>query len=480
MNTKILTLLSIFALFSVAGFAKIHMPNIFSDNMVLQADTTALLWGNASPGAKIEINSSWGASSSAVADKEGKWKASIPTPKPSYDPLSLSVTDTKDNTSINFLNILAGEVWIASGQSNMEMPLRGYMNQPIEGAGDEITFSSKLGKGIRFINVPRTISYTPQDNINATWQVSNPQTVAELSALAWFFARNLQDIIDRPIGIINASYGGSKVEGWVPEEILANYPDRNYNAEKEDDSINNWERVGVMYNSMLFPVAGYTARGFLWNQGESNVGGHDYYPYRQNDMVEHWRSLWKNPDMQFYFVELPGWDYGDVNRTDAAFFREAQHKAEEITPGSHIVCTSDLVYPDEPDDIHARNKRDLGKRLAASAASFSYGIKGIPHKYPTFKSVELNGDKAVLSFNDAWQGFTPNEDLQGFEVAGEDRVFYPAKAEIDRNAPVITVSNENVKDIKAVRYCFKNFAIGQIHDSYGLPLVPFRTDDWER
>lgn len=479
MNIKPFAFLSLLSLTSITVMAKIEMPNIFSDNMVIQADTTASLWGRATPGATVEIDSSWGEKASAVSDKDGKWKASLPTPPSSYDTLSIRVTDKKDNDSVSFSNILAGEVWIASGQSNMEMPLRGYLHQPIEGGGDEITFSSKLGKGIRFVNVPRKVNYTPQEDIEASWQVSNPETVAELSALAWFFARNLQDIIDRPIGIINASYGGSKVEGWVPEEILANYPDRDYAAERDNPAINDWERVGVMYNAMLHPVAGYTARGFIWNQGESNVGGHSYYPDRQNDMVQHWRKLWNNPDMQFYFVELPGWDYGNVNAIDAALFREAQHRAEQVTPGSHVVCTSDLVYPDEPDDIHARNKRDIGKRLAAAAATFSYGIKGIPHKYPTYKSVELKGDKAEIWFNDLWQGFTPNENLQGFEVAGEDRVFYPAVAEVDRNGLSITVSSENVNDIKAVRYCFKNFAIGKIHDMFGLPLVPFRTDSWE-
>ena len=272
MKIRFLIFILTLSLIPFHGSAKVRMPHLFSDNMVIQADTAALLWGYATPDSKVNIESSWGAKAYAVADNDGKWKANIITPSPSYESHSIILTDTKDKDTVELSNILAGEVWIASGQSNMEMPLRGYMHQPIEGGGDEITFSTKLGKGIRFINVPRTISYTPEDDIEATWQVSNPETVAELSALAWFFARNLQDIIDRPVGIINASYGGSKVEGWVPEEILAKYPDRNYAAEREDSTINNWERVGVMYNSMLHPVAGYTARGFLWNQGESNVG----------------------------------------------------------------------------------------------------------------------------------------------------------------------------------------------------------------
>lgn len=470
-----------FGLILSAGFSansKISMPHIFSDNMVIQADSVATLWGTASPGAIVEIKGSWGADASVKADKAGKWRIGIATPEASYTPYSIEIQDTKDNDTLTFSNILAGEVWIASGQSNMEMPLRGFWHQPVEGAGDEIMFATKLGKGIRFINVPRVVSYTPLDDFDASWQESNPESVAELSAVAWFFARYLQDVIDRPIGIISNAWGGSKVEGWVTEDILATYPDRDYTAER-DSVMNDWERVGIMYNSQLHPIIGYTAKGFLWNQGESNVGRHVDYPSRQNDMVELWRSLWGNPEMQFYFVELPGWDYGDVNGTSAALFREAQHKAEKVTKGSHIISTSDLVYPDEPDDIHARNKKDVGKRLAALASTYSYGVKGIPHKYPAFRKAEINGNRAEIFFDNIWQGFTPNDQLEGFEVAGEDRVFYPAKARPFREGLSIIVTSDDVDDIKSVRYNFKNFAIGKIHDSYGLPVIPFRTDDWE-
>lgn len=467
------------ALAVLPAAAKVQLPNLFSDNMVLQADTTAAIWGTASPGSKVTVATSLGANVSVTADKDGKWRTAIPTPEASYDPFTVTVTDTKDKDKVELKNVLAGEVWIASGQSNMEMPLRGYRHQPIQGGGDEIMFASKNGKGIRFLKVPRQVKYEKQTDQGGRWETSNPETAAEMSALGWFFARYLQDIIVRPIGIICNAWGGSKVEGWLPEEMLANYPDFDYNAEKNNPDINDYERVGIMYNSMLYPVAGYTARGFIWNQGESNVGKHDTYPQRQKEMVEHWRKLWNNPDMQFYFVELPGWDYGDVNGTWAAIFREAQHKGEQILPGSHIVSTSDLVYPDESDDIHARNKRDIGKRMAAAAATYSYGVKGIPHKYPTYKSVDLQGDKAVLEFNDVWQGFTPNEDLQGFEVAGADRVFYPAKAEVNREGFTITVSAPEVNDIQSVRYCFRNFAIGKVHGGLGLPLIPFRTDNWE-
>lgn len=477
-SLKYIFLLGLFVT-CISTYGKIRMPHMFTDNMVLQGDTVAAIWGYANPDSKVTISTSWGADAAAIADKNGKWKTGITTPSPSFLPLDMTIVDESDQDAVKLSNILAGEVWIASGQSNMEMPLRGYWHQPIEGAFDEIIFSSKNGKGIRFLNVPRVVSYEPLEDFEGGWQVSNPENVAEFSATAWFFARTLKDILDRPVGIISNAWGGSKVEGWVPEEILAKYPDRDYKAEK-DSVMNDWERIGIMYNSQLLPIAGYTAKGFLWNQGESNVGGHSYYPDRQNDMVEHWRSLWNNPDMQFYFVELPGWDYGNVNNTDAAFFREAQHKAEKVTKGSHIISTSDLVYPDEPDDIHARNKKEIGKRLASSAGTYSYGIKGLPHKYPTYKSVTLKGDTAEVYFNDMWTGFTPNEYLEGFEVAGEDKVFYPADAEVFREGLHIIVSSPQVKDIKAVRYCFKNFAIGKVHDMLGLPIVPFRTDDWDK
>ncbi len=479
MRSNLVLLSLLVGLIGFAGSAKLHLPGMFSDNMVVQADTIAQFWGYATPQAEVCVATSWGVKNSTKTDKAGKWQIGIKTPLPSYKPLQITITDKTDKDKVTLSNILAGEVWIASGQSNMDMPLRGYWHQPVEGGGDEITFSRKNGHGIRFLNVPRKFSYTLFEDIEATWQLSNPENTAEFSALAWFFARSLKDIIDVPVGIINTAYGGSKIEAWLPEVVLNTYPDCSYQAQKNDSTLSEWVRVGVIHNTMIHPIVGYTVRGFIWNQGESNVGDYAFYPDRQRDLVNYWREAWNNPAMQFYFVELPGWSYGDINGIDAALFREAQHRGARETPGAHIICTSDLVYPDEPDDIHGRNKRDIGKRLAASAATYSYGIKGIPHNYPTYKSVDYRGDKAEVWFNDMWQGFTPNENLEGFEVAGADHVFYPAVAEIDRNGLSITVSSSDVAVIKSVRYCFKNFAIGKIHDMLGLPLVPFRTDNWD-
>ena len=286
-------------------------------------------------------------------------------------------------------------------------------------------------------------------------------------------------MLNVPVGIISCAYGGSKVEGWMPKEKLDTYAGWDMAKEEKDSAMNEYERIGVMYNAMLHPVIGYTVKGFLWNQGESNVGRHKEYPGHQRDMVEIWREKWGRGDLPFYFVELPGWKYGDGDETAAAYFRECQHKAAEITPNSGIVCTTDLMYPFELEDIHARKKREIGERLAFMAAARTYGLNGVPHTYPTFKSVELKGSTALLRFDNADAGLNPNMNLPGFEVAGEDRVFYPANASEDWNARTVTVSSDKVKDIKAVRYCFHNFAIGQLKDMYGMPLVPFRTDDWD-
>lgn len=478
MKLKTGLFLSLLTIIPYSAYSKVKLPHLFTDNMVIQADTVANIWGWASPNADVNVTGSWGVDLTTKTDKQGKWKVGISTPKPSFEPVSITVTDMNDRESVTLNDVLPGEVWIASGQSNMEMPLRGFWHQPIEGGGDEIMFSEKNGKGIRFLNVPRVVSYEPLEDFEGGWLLSNPENAAEFSAAAWFFARFLKDIIDRPIGIVSNAWGGSKVEGWVNPEILATYPDFDYEAEK-DSVMKDWERVGVMFNSQLNPIAGFTAKGFLWNQGESNVGHHLDYPQRQNDMVELWRQLWGNPDMPFYFVELPGWEYSDANGTWAAYFREAQHKAEKLTKNSHIICTSDLVYPDEVDDIHARNKKELGKRLAAQAATFTYGIKGIPYKYPVFQKADIKGNRAEIFFENVWQGFTPNDELEGFEVAGKDRIFYPANATPNRDGLTIIVTSDNVDNIESVRFNFKNFAIGKIHDSLGLPIVPFRTDNWE-
>lgn len=471
-------LAAMLAMTAFGGSAKVELPDIISDNAVLQQNSDAKLWGWSKPGSSVDVTTSWnGKTYTTKSDsKTGRWELSVSTPEASFTPYSIEFKDTDGPVKID--NVLIGEVWFCSGQSNMEMPLRGFGIQPIEGAAQAIAYSGKY-PGIRMANIPKREVYTPQEKVEGKWNVSNPKNAGEFSALAYFFAQSLTDLLNVPVGIINCAYGGSKVEGWIPKWKLDTYEGWDMAAEEKNKDMGDWERIGVMYNAMLKPVLGYTVKGFLWNQGESNVGRENEYPQHQKDMVEIWRDEWGLGELPFYFVELPGWNYDNSEADNAAKFRECQHKAAEILPNSGIVCTTDLVYPYEVPDIHARKKKEIGERLAFMAGARTYGIEGIPHIYPSYKSVELKGDTAVLTFNNAIGGLNPNTDLPGFEVAGEDQVFYPAKAVEDWNWPyTVTVSSDKVKDIKAVRYCFKNFAIGQLKDMYGLPLIPFRTDNW--
>ena len=454
--------------------AEVTLPDIIGNNMVLQQQADAKIWGWATPGKEITVKNSWNKTVSKVkAADDSRWEASIPTPTASFDPQTIIISG--DGSAITLDNVLIGEVWLASGQSNMEMPLRGFWTQPVEGAAQAIAYSGKY-PGIRFATIPKKGSYTPQDKVETEWKVSCPANAGEFSAVAYFFARSMSDVLNVPVGIISCAYGGSKVEGWQSREQLDQYPEWDVAAEQADPDIRQWKRINVMYNAMLNPVVGYTVKGFIWNQGESNVGRENTYAQHFADMVSLWRQRWNNDKLPIYQVEIPGWNYGDPDADSAAKLREAQHRAAAITPNCGIVCTSDLLYPYELEDIHACRKQEIGERLAFMALNRTYGIGGIPCDYPTFQSMTVDGNKATLTFTNADNGFTPNDVLEGFEVAGADGVFHPANATEEYNTRNIIVSSDTVNPIVNVRYCFKNFAIGKVHNLMGLPLIPFRTD----
>lgn len=467
-------------LMALTSRAEIVLPDIFSDHMVLQQKSDARMWGWGTPGSKISVKTSWdGKSHNATTGKDGRWDVTLNTPEAAFTPYTLEVCG--NDTTITLSNVLIGEVWFCSGQSNMEMPLGGFWSQPVENASRAIAYSAQY-PGVRVATVSRLGEYEPQDRVSGKWQESRPENAAGFSAVAFFFARSLSDILKVPIGVINCSLGGSKVEGWLPKWKLDSYPDCDVKKEKvtPDSVLHLWERINVMYNAMLHPLAGYTIKGFLWNQGEANVGAHSTYPSRLSDMVSIWRDEWGQGELPFYFVEIPAWSYGDPQGTVAAFLRESQHKAADIIPSSDFVSTTDLIYPYEVECIHGSKKEEIGERLAFKAAYRTYGIAGVPVNYPTYKSVDFNGNKAVIHLDNVTNGLTPSGELAGFEVAGEDRVFYPAKAKELLYCHAIEVTSEDVADIKAVRYCFHNFAIGEVRNHQGLPLVPFRTDNWEK
>lgn len=466
--------------------------------MMLQQQTNAKVWGWAKPGSDVQLTTSWSnLKQYATAGKDGKWLIEVKTPAASYTPQTLTVKG--DGETITCENVLIGEVWFCSGQSNMEITLNGYWNCPIEGSNEAIATSGKYKKAIRVATVTKVDALEPQDKVPAKWEVCEPQNAGHFSAVGYFFARTLTDLLDVPVGIINCSWGGSCVEGWLPKEILLTYPDGLTPANDVD-----WMRKMVMYNGMLYPMAGYTVKGFLWNQGESNIGREQEYITRFKDMVNHWRKIWnQETKLPIYTVELPPYMYEDnANGTDGAKIREAQHKIAHELEDCGCVCTSDLVYDYELKQIHGTKKLEIGQRLAYMAATRDYGMSGFWSEMPEFEKMEVveatpddknviggtavaanpndKGKVTILYFINAWEGFDRMQDIENFEAAGEDGVFHPAIvwATNTESRTVLKLVCPEVPEVKNVRYCFKNFVVGKLHNSRQLPIVPFRTDNF--
>ncbi|MCI6893584.1 MAG: sialate O-acetylesterase [Bacteroidales bacterium] len=464
------------ATLSIAATA-VELPDVIGHNMVLQQCADAHLWGWSTPDAQVDIVTSWNNRNYHVkANADGRWEVAVATPKASFSEHEIRFHDK--NSTVTAKHVLVGEVWFCSGQSNMEMPLNGFWTQPIADSNREIAFSGKYRGKIRMATVSKTGALKPADRVSGEWKECEPENAAWFSAVGYHFAKALTEMLCVPVGIINCSWGGSHVEGWLPKNILKDYADINL-ADAGNKDIREWDQPMIMYNGMLNPLVGYTVKGFLWNQGESNVGQHSTYANRLATMVKLWRQRWQQDSLPFYMVEIPPYSYGDVKGTKAAMLREAQHKAASIIPNSGIISTSDLVKPHETEDIHASTKQPIGERLAFMAAVKTYGIGGIACDSPTYKSMDIDGNTAILHFNNAPDGFTPNRNLQGFECAGSDRVFHPATAEEIYDTRDIRITCPAVDKIVAVRYCFHNWEIGSVHNLRWLPLVPFRTDDWD-
>lgn len=483
MKNQLLALLALagtFALHGTTADAKIKLPQILGDHMVLQQQSNVNLWGQAAASSKVNVKVSWSKEKfNTVADNEGKWKIAIPTPVGSYDKQTITIAD-KDG-SLSLSDILVGEVWLCGGQSNMEMPLNGFNSCPVEGAVEAILTAGLWKDKVREVKIPKTGTLTPQDTVAGKWVETTPESAREFTAAGWFFATALNNALDVPVGIIACNWGGSAVESWLPKELVYSYPENtiplgSHEPVKEKGGWYHCCSSYVMYNGMIYPVHNYTIKGFLWYQGETNVGFHNYYADRLSTMVGVWRNLWGQGDIPFYEVELAPWTYrGDG--TLGARIREAQRKAAEIIPNSGIICTNDLAYPYEADQIHPCQKRQVGERLALLALNKTYGMSALPYEGPIYKGHSVEGNQVTVYFeNTKNDGLSPWHDIKGFEVAGEDKVFHTAKAERKGNAVVLTC--DEVPNPVAVRYCFRDFQLGNLTGTMNLPAVPFRTDKW--
>ncbi|NLX65692.1 MAG: sialate O-acetylesterase [Bacteroidales bacterium] len=467
-------LLPLLLTLGLALYAKPVLPEILSDGMVLQQNSKVNIWGKTDPGKTVEVKPCWSKTAvRATANNEGKWVAVIKTPEANYTPRTITITDGEE---VVLRDILIGEVWLASGQSNMEMPLNGFHHNPIMDSNETIAFSGQY-PAIRFVTIPKVQSFEPQEEVEGRWQLCNPANSPGFSATAFFFAETLHKSLNIPIGIIVSAWGGTKVESWIDREILESYQDVNL-SEDVVNKLNPAARPMLMYNAMIHPLTNYVVKGFIWYQGESNVGAHQVYPDRLHDMVSLWRTQWHNSDLPFYYVEIAPFEYGNGNDPGAAYLREAQFKAQKLIPYSGMISTNDLVEPYELRNIHPRNKTDIGKRLAFMALNKTYGYDRVAAHGPEYSSMEVSDGKIIVSFDHAEEGFNRTDGIEGFEIAGADGEFLPAQA-IVHNGKIV-VSREGVDQPIAVRYCFRNFRIGNLAGIHELPVVPFRSDSSEK
>ena len=467
------------ALLPLLCSAKIELPSILNHNMVLQQQNDVKLWGKAKAETSITIKPSWTKNVyTTKSNSAGKWMVSVSTPK-AGGPYDIKISDGEE---IILKNILIGEVWFCSGQSNMEMPMRGFEIEPVQGANDVIAlanettpirmFSSDIDEQGWF----RQYSKTPLDDCKGKWTVNSSENVARTSATAYYFAKYLNQALNIPVGIIVSSWGGSTVEAWMSEETIKPFGvDLSLLYDDKEVPKPIQQQPCVLFNAKIAPLTNFAIKGFLWYQGESNRDKLDQYYKMLPAMVSDYRNRWGN-DFSFYFVELAPHSYGNASGTMTAYFREMQLKHVNIIPKSGMVCTADIG---SHDFIHPSNKADVGKRLALWALAKDYGIKNIGYATPTYKSIEVDGNKIHITFDNAVGKVHPmNKPLNSFEIAGEDKVFYPANAIVDLKTKQLTVWNDSIGIPVAVRYAFRNYADASLFDYYGLPVAPFRTDNW--
>ena len=446
--------------------ADVKMPALFGDGMVLQQGMDCPICGTAEPGEEVHWELTHGgkavASKSVAADKEGKWSPpALPALKPADGPVTLTI---KGKNTITIKNVLIGEVWIASGQSNMEMSLNGVANAAEAKA-------RSANPNIRLFTVKKTAKTEPQTDVptdgnNGKWLECGPETVGGFSAVAYFFARDLQKARNCPVGIIHTSWGGTAAEQWTKLDILKANPAH----------LGKHGGQGQLYNGMIAPLIPYAIKGAIWYQGESNAGRHAQYAELKGLMIKNWRDDWKQGDFPFLFVQLAPFKpiVKEPVDTDWARLREAQVHTLKVKNTGMAVITD---VGDER-DIHPKRKEPAGARLALAALAIGYGEK-IEYSGPMFDKLKIEGNKAILSFTHVGKGLEAKDGmLIGFTIAGEDKSFHNTVAEI--KGDTVVVSCDSVQNPVAVRFGWADYPVVNLWNKDGLPASPFRTDDWAK
>jgi len=459
--TLVLLLLAV-----TASNAKVRLPSIIGNNMVLQQQSKAKLWGWAEIAKTVIIKTSWNNKSYHVkADRNGEWVMNVITPT-AGGPYHISFNDG-DCVTIN--NILIGEVWFCSGQSNMEMPLRGN-SSPILNA-NEIILNADNSQ-LRLFNVGRATNLQPQATLKGQWDESNSEIARNFSAIAFQFGEMLQKKLHVPVGIIVSSVGGTMIEAWMSKNSLADFPEIKIPANM--DTVKHPYKIPAgLFNGMIAPLVGYNIKGFIWYQGESNRQEPKLYGKLFPIMVADWRKRWNMGELPFYFVQIAPFGSTDTTRS-GPLLREAQLKAMNIVPNSGMASTMDVGMEK---NIHYMDKTIPAHRLGYWALGKTYGIKGIGYNAPLYKSMTIKGNQVTLDFYFANYLTSYEKPLTLFEIAGNDKIFYPAKATIVGGS--VIVQSDKVANPVAVRYAFKEFVVAELYNNDGLPASSFRTDDWD-
>ena len=451
----------------------LEIPSAIGDNMVLQQNSTVNIWGYAKPKAKVSVACDWiaGKPVSVKANAEGVWIVPVAVPAASFDPHTVTIKCGKEVVTLS--NILFGEVWLCSGQSNMEWPVRKTldMKKDLEG---------KMNTNIRLLCTGRIAKETPQRDIpvqegkNTKWAVCNPKDLAEFSAVGYGFGKELQETLGVPIGLVDASYGGTFIEGWMKKEVIDADPKVAKDCTKIKHKV--WRgKESHLYNANIYPIRHNSFAGVIWYQGCANVSSSPRgYAHALEVLVNSWREEFENPTMPFYIVQLVPHTYGGIK---GAQLRESQEKAAKKIEHCEVIGTLDQL--DIPGDIHPRYKGAIAHRLAQTALGEHYGKSVGVYRNPAYKSMSIEGNSIRISLNNVPTTLTAEGRINGFQIGVTDPknekklVFCLAEAKLEGKQIVVTA--QGVTAPKAVRYCF-NEDVGNVFSAEGLPLLPFRTD----
>ena len=504
-----LTLLLLLLPFVPAVHAELRLPGFFGDHMVFQRDAPIPIWGWADPGKTVKV-SLGGVPETAEAGEDGRWKLALPAMPAAKTSLILKVWIEGEIPLIEVKDVLVGEVWLCSGQSNMEWTVAASLNSAEEIA--KADFPS-----IRQMKIDHLTAAIPQSDVKSVWQVCSPETAGGFTAAGYFMARELERELGVPIGLINSSWGGTRIEPWTPVEGFAKVPalaaihgqvtntlpsSAPYQASLKAhlEAVTNWQKSArealagntaspvtpvfptelmpltahtsptTLYNAMISPLVGYGMRGVIWYQGESNHT-EPLYPEKKQALISGWREKWGIGEFPFYFVQIAPWQYGDEDPMILPRFWEAQSSCLSI-PKTGMVVTNDIG---NPKDIHPKNKQEVGRRLALLALKYDYGRPDTVASGPVFRELVVEPGRLRVKFDNADGGLQSRDGkpLTHFEVIGETAEFVPATAVVE-GADTVVISAAGVKEPVAVRYAWHKLAEPNLANGAGLPASAFR------